>query len=463
MHQLLDLAAAALDTSLEAQYTFAALQPAELEVTDYGHVRIARTGPARADIGGWQMAKLQEQARGYLSKNAGQPDRTDSHTPASPATSGGEPGQRETMRSLWQEDARSSTGFQAMNAKGLLAVDDQLLAHCGFGLDSVAAVLGTAANWDVPAEPHPPVAQVSRAAFTDAAATSSGLPQEQIEAAVLACTLNREKILHDGLRYWQIKERSARLALRPLIEPPDSDRAGELWVLPRCAHRTQSLLLTYLNSQQLPWPGRDLPETVRQAVTAWHNQAEAQLERELAAAATTAGLPHRLNLKPQKAARLGLRLPGEIDLIAADPARRRIWIVEAKHLRPIYSPLEIGSRIADFHGSEALSLGQGTMQYKQLKSRAFRPYVSRVIANSRAIQENKQAAILLIGEGPSQVRLSKAIADDWEVVPLIVTTSVEVSAFVADPAVTFVLADHLAALFSASEQPPMGWWMPQLA
>jgi hypothetical protein len=463
VHQLLDLAAAALDTSLEAQYAFAALQPAELEVTEYGHVHIARTGPARVDIGGWQLAKLQEQAHGYLSEGAGQADRTGNQASASPPVGGRDPGQRETIRSLLREDARSSTGFRAVNAKGLLAVDDQLIAHCGFGLDSVAAVLGTAASWDVPAEPHPPVAQVSRAAFVDTAATSSGLPREHIDAAVLACTLNREKIQHDGLRYWQLKERSARLALRPLIEPPDAERAGELWLLPRCAHRTQSLLLTYLNSQQLPWPDRDLPETVRQAVTTWHNQAEAQLERELAAAATTAGLPHRLNLKPQKAARLGLRLPGEIDLIAADPARRRIWIVEAKHLRPIYSPLEIGSRIADFHGSKALSLGQGTIEYNQLKSRSFRPYVSRVIANTRAVQENKQAAVRLIGEGPSQVRLNEAIADDWEVVPLIVTTSVEVSAFAADPAVTFVLVDHLATLFAASEQPPLGWWLPQLA
>jgi hypothetical protein len=219
--------------------------------------------------------------------------------------------------------------------------------------------------------------------------------------------------------------------------------------------------LTYLDNQQLPWPDRDLPAAVRQAVKAWHKQAEEHLETELSAATTSAGLPSRLNLTPQKAARLGLRLPGEIDLLAADPARRRIWVIEAKHLRPIYSALEIGSRIADFHGSKALALGQGTVEYNQLRSGSFRPYASRVLANTHAVRENKQVAIRLISQTSAEARLAQVSVDDWEVVPLIVTTSVEVSAFVSDPAVTFIMIDHLATLLATTERPLAGWWSPR--
>jgi hypothetical protein len=332
-------------------------------------------------------------------------------------------------------------------------VDDQLIRHCGFGLDSVLAVLGTAASWDVPTEPNPPIAQVSRTALVDAVTASSGLPGEHIDAAARTCILNGEKLRQEGLRYWQIKERSARLALRPLIEPPGAPGSDDLWLLPRCAHRAQQLLLTYLNDQQLPWPDRDLPAAVRHAVNAWHKQAEDHLETELATATASAGLPFRLNLTQNKAAKKGLKLAGEIDLIAADSTRRRIWIIEAKHLRQIYSPLEIGSRIVDFHGAKALALGPDTFEYNQLKSRTFRPFVSRVIANTQAVQYNRQAAVRLIGEACPKARLTAAMADDWEVIPLMVTSSVEVSAFVPDPAITFTLIDHLVEALAACEQP----------
>ena len=178
----------------------------------------------------------------------------------------------------------------------------------------------------------------------------------------------------------------------------------------------------------------------------------------LASAAAAAGLPFRPKLTKQKAARHGLQLAGEIDLIVADEKRRRIWIIEAKHLRPTYSPLEIGSRIADFHGSEALALGKDTFEYRQLKSRAFRPYVIRVTANAQAVQHNKQAALRLIAESFPKATLAGAMADDWDVIPLIVTTSVEASAFVRDPAVTFTLIDNLMDALVASERPNSGWW-----
>jgi hypothetical protein len=460
VHQLLDLASAALDASLEAQYAFAAIRPAALEISEFGDLDIVPTGSAKADIRGWQQAQFEDQARAFTSDSSTPSGLIEARSAVDPSDPGSEETiQPETLRSIL-EQIRNKPGFQALNADGLLRVDDQLIEHCGFGLDSVRAVLATVTSWEVPAEPHPPIAQVSRAAFVDDVTTWSGLPREQIDAAVAACTLTGERIRQEGLRYWQLKERSARLALRPLIEPPDTSSRGELWLLPRCAHRTQNLLMTYLNDQQLPWPDSDLPKPVRRAVKAWHKLAEDHLESELAAAARSAGLACRHNLTQQKAALEGLALHGEIDLIAADRLRRRIWVMEAKHLRRAFSPLEIGFRVADFHGAGALATGLGTNEFRQFRSRTFRPNVQRVVSNANAVQHNRQAAARLISAVSPGSNLTESATADWEVIPLMVTSRVDISAFVQDPRVPFVLIDHLRELLMSDGRPPPGWWSP---
>ena len=83
VYQLLDLASTALGASLQAQYAFAALLPAELEVTTFGDIDISPADPAEVDIGAWQQARLEEQASGYVHQNrAGQPRRRISRQPA---------------------------------------------------------------------------------------------------------------------------------------------------------------------------------------------------------------------------------------------------------------------------------------------------------------------------------------------------------------------------------------------
>lgn len=460
IHQLLDLASAALEASHEAQYAYAAIQPAALNVSAFGDLSIERTGTARADDRAWQQAMLEEEAhaftagrtRSYLTDTSVETELNDLGDRGSDA--------KETIRSILEGDVRENSGFPALNAAGLLNVDDQLLGHCGFGLDSVVAVLATATGWDVPAEPRPPLTQVSRAFLVDTVAARSGIPREQIDAAVAACTLSADMIRHEGLRYWQLRERSARLALRPLIAPPGAQDDGILWILPRCTYRTQHLLLAYLNDQQLPWPDKALPEPLIQAVKAWHKTAEDQLEKELTTAARSAGLVSRANLTEQKAALEGLELHGEIDLIAADPLRRRIWIIEAKHLRRVFSPLEIAFRIADFHGPAALATGPDTNEFRQFRSRTFRPYVQRVIANAAAVERNKQAAARLISAvAPGQL-IAKGSAASWDVIPIVVTSHVEVAAFVPQPQIPFVLIDHLEEILTTEASSVPGWWHP---
>jgi hypothetical protein len=462
VHQLLDLASAALEASLEAQYAYAAIRPAELDVSEFGDIEIVPAGPARADIPAWQQAQLEAQAHA-VSAWAGDPAESSASPEGGNADDDGQKDESRpsALRSLLEATARSGAGFQALNARGMLRVDDRLIQHCGFSLSSILAVLATVTSWDVPAEPHPPIAQVTRTALVDEVTTWSGLPRDQVDAAVSACILTAQQVRDEGLRYWQLRERSARLALRPLIEPPQPAEEGELWLLPRCAHRTQHLLRTYLSDQQLPWPDTSLPEPVREAVKAWHKLAEDHLEAELASAAAAAGLAFQANLRENKASREGLTLHGEIDLLAADTDRGRIWVVEAKHLRQAFSPLETGARIADFHGPAALAAGPATHQYRQFGSRTFRPYVQRVLANTRAVTQNTDAAIRLVSRATPTHNLAKRARDDWEVIPLIVTTHIDVSAFVTDPQVTFVQIDHLQDLLTAALPPPPGLWLPR--
>jgi len=74
VHQLLDLASAALDASLDAQYAYAAIDPAVLEVSPFGDLKIVTTGPARADTRAWQQARLEDQARAFAAKQSEAPD-----------------------------------------------------------------------------------------------------------------------------------------------------------------------------------------------------------------------------------------------------------------------------------------------------------------------------------------------------------------------------------------------------
>ncbi|MCW2967319.1 MAG: hypothetical protein JWM71_1091, partial [Solirubrobacteraceae bacterium] len=44
-------------------------------------------------------------------------------------------------------------------------------------------------------------------------------------------------------------------------------------------------------------------------------------------------------LSERRAAHVGLDLPGEIDVLAVDSARGRIWVLECKHLRQPFGPV----------------------------------------------------------------------------------------------------------------------------
>jgi hypothetical protein len=224
-------------------------------------------------------------------------------------------------------------------------------------------------------------------------ATWSGLPVAEIGAAVDACTLTTDLLRADGLRYWQLEKRKARLALQPLLAPPAPATAGELWLLPRRAHATMRILVRYLGDGRLPWP--TLPDRLHTAMRSLRRSLEDGLEDHARRVAEEAGLRCRTSLLPAKAARHQVQLAGEVDPLAADVNRRRLWVVEAKHLQEPFSPPEIAMHVANYHGHDHLALDADTLQPQQLGGSA-RPHVDQLLANTAAIRDNIPGALRLL-------------------------------------------------------------------
>ena len=159
-------------------------------------------------------------------------------------------------------------------------------------------------------------------------------------------------------------------------------------------------------------------------------------------------------LTTRRAARFGLDAPGEIDLLAVDIAHDRIWVVECKHLRQPFGPVEIARHVAAFHGAEALT---GAADALRLSRRAEDAYVSKLLAKADAVSADTAAAVRAVG-GESR-HVPERI---WSVVPAVVTFQVEVAAFAAAPRVVFAAALDAAAMFATEAVPGPGWWSASL-
>jgi hypothetical protein len=474
VHRLLQLAAWPLDLALKAQHAFAGIQPSMIAVTEHGTIDLVPTQPPRANLFGWRQAQWEDRMHSHAEGE--RPNHTTGEVPAEPTTDpgtprannadpGGEPDAEapfSSMRARLTALAAVAGTLNGRQASGLLAVDDEIRASWGFGLDAVSAVLNTVAGWPVPDEPVPPIASVRRAELVTNVATWSGLPAADIEAAVNSCTLTAQRLRAGGLRYWQLERRQIRLALQPLLAPPAPMVADELWLLPRRAHATMRILLRYLDDGRLPWP--KLPDSLQTAVRSLRRTLEAGLEGDLRRVAEEAGLRCRSALLPAKAARQQVYLAGEVDLLAADVHRRRLWVIEAKHLHEPFSPPEMALHMAGFHGHESLALDADTLQPNQLGGSA-RPHVHQLLANTAAVRDNLPGALRLLNLA-EQAEAAQYLGPDgigaWDVIPLVVTVHVEIAAFIHQPRVGMVSVYHLARVLRGPRPSP-GWWNPWTA
>jgi hypothetical protein len=296
----------------------------------------------------------------------------------------------------------------------LLNADAVMKRALGTGIDGFRAVLGTAVTWTPNADD---ISEASRDQLRDAAITWSSLPPSEIDAALALLTLTPAQLREEGLPYWEQERRTYRLATRPLI-CPDGDR---LILIPHRIAATQETYVGYLLNGRLPWPPTAVPRAVADAFNNFRNRANRELERQVLQTLNSLGIPHKGNIKPHQAAQSGLRITGEIDALAADPARSRLWVCEVKDVSVTASPRTIADRVRKFTEPDG--------------------YNNQLLRSLGEIQADPGAAARFL-RVPDQDR-------SWQVLPLMITRFIEPAAFTRNPAVTFVTAEDLAAILQA--------------
>ena len=234
--------------------------------------------------------------------------------------------------------------------------------------------------------------------------------------------LDGESLRTEGVRYWEQEHRRHRLAMQPL--PLLGDR---LILMPWRIFATQGIFAGYVQDGRLPWHPGYLPKSVTNAFNRHRQIANRELEREAAAVARSLGLPNQANIEPHHAAVAGLQLPGELDLLVADPVRGRLWVCEVKDVYAAVSQRTPRSRIDKFQNPRNGHVGQ----------------LTRLV---QAVSARTDAAARLLSVRPAD--------RGWKVLPLMVTRRVEPAAFVEGVAVTFTVLGRPRADSASRRGPP---------
>lgn len=302
-----------------------------------------------------------------------------------------------------------------------LARADQLLyQHWGFGFAALHAVLATAADWPTDSDG---IATVTASDLAVEATAWSGLPGADIEAAIDRLRLHPGNAAPTLPHAYTEVERRPRPATHPLI-----DHAGNLILLPWLLTNTQDLFGAYIDEGRLPHP--DLPPSVRDALHRHGQRLDRQLESDIEAVARAAGLPHCARLLEKTAAQHGIPdLKGEIDLLVADPTTARLWVIEAKNPDGAVAPHNLRQHVKRF-----------TERYRD-----------KLLAKASTISAHAAAAARICGTPGDR---------DWTVIALLVTSTIEPAAFLAEPKVAYTTADHLHQLLIDPRTPRPGWNSP---
>ncbi|WP_405914527.1 hypothetical protein [Streptomyces sp. NBC_00728] len=323
-----------------------------------------------------------------------------------------------------QKTPATFTALRLPIGSSLARADQELHRAWGFGFDALAAVLATAVDW--PTGPAGYAVTTPDQLAREATAWS-GLPEAETRAAISPLTLHRGNSADEREHRYTEVERRARLTTHPLI----SACPGQLLILPWVIHTAQEVYEAAFQDGRLPH--RDLLAPARDALAKHRQSKEQQLERDIASVADRLGLLSVANFREKDAEQAGLPTTGgEIDLLIADPATARLWVVEAKHPHPGHAPHAVIQHIKRFTDPK-------------------NGYLTKVLRKADAVASQPQAAALACG-APS--------LGTWRVVPLIVTQAIDPTAFITDPKIAFTITDHLDQVLTNPVDPPPGWWRP---
>jgi hypothetical protein len=307
----------------------------------------------------------------------------------------------------------------------LVRASDAIKEWSGTGYDGVHAVLGTAATLG----PDDHVQRTSLNVLRAEAIEWSNLDASEIEAAVSRLIMERDGLGAEGLRYWEQERRHQRLTVRPLLAVND-----EILVMPWLAATAQELYLRYLEGGRWPWPAKDTPPSVLNALNDWSSPNSKLLETEAEDVVKRLRLPYLKNILPHSPQGLALGLKGELDLLIADADRGRIWVCEVKDSSLASSPRMVRERLDRFW--------------------ATRGYFNKLEGLRNAVEEHRLAVSRYFD-------LAEPL-DELAVTPLFITRRVSPAAFVVGVSTLFVVVEDLASLLGSPRVPQPGYFNARL-
>jgi hypothetical protein len=293
-------------------------------------------------------------------------------------------------------------------------IDRALRSAQGFGLTSLFSVLGELRAWPVTDES--PFAVTTVDAMVDFVEEYFPIPKVELRAAIGALTLRATALLDEEesrnqMEHWKLEGRSHRLQVRPLVAL-DYDT---VLLMPRQVGHALDIYMNYYRDGRLPWPEETMDRNLVKALNRYRGLLNRQLEAEVASMIGRYGLIYRTSVDNRKPAIIGLtKLSGEIDILAADPNTRTLYVIEIKDISIAFSPRQIAKRVEAFHGP-----GE---------------YVDRLLEKAADISRDPRAVVASLGLKATGV---------WKVKPLMVTRRLEPAAFVRRTRVPFLTTSQL--------------------
>lgn len=305
----------------------------------------------------------------------------------------------------------------------LAEIDDAMRATLGFGIDAITGVLNVASQSDATAD-APATVTTPEAFVQQCINLAVGATPDEYAAALAWLTLRGTDLAADVIPHWETERRAKRITTSPFVQT-----SGGLWVLPWTAESTLRIFANYLGDGRLPWPDSTLPREVKAALNQYRQRRNRDVERDCVAALRARGFLIRGGVKPEKADHYGITsLAGEIDALCIDPARSRIWVIEAKDPYTPYSARQIRRLINDF-----------------LPPGKYVDQLLRKVADVEACAASVAAALR-----------SPEAAGSWTVRGLMVTRHLEPAAFAVEPKVAFCVLDDVADIVDQDELPGPG-------
>jgi hypothetical protein len=342
---------------------------------------------------------------------------------------------------LWTEVMRERTlaarkfPLHQQAAKAALTATSILGAAYGTGCDEIFAVLAVAAGWETTDD----VAEVHSTDLVDTVRRLSDLQPNRLHRAIELLTLHANiasRITIGG----QLALLGERLSGKPFLPVPG--RPASLIVMPRRVSRSAHLLLGYLEVARLPWS--DAPAEVVKAFKDWEQceqkAFEADVERE-AKALNRILIPR---LKPGRAEKWGIVIPGEIDLIAIDVDHRRVFVMEAKAGHIATDIERVLYDIIDYHGAP----DSGHARWEGFRPQRGTPYLPKLARKANAIRGQLDALL--------RAHDLDTETGSWTVVEMVVTPTPVPAAYVPQPLVAFATIDNLSRLLADPATPGPG-------